>query len=86
MQTLQNDVWKEYMTGVRQPNACKHTENQSRLPLAMSVACLRFAHIFKVSEWTHVGMYCTYSINNMQYMLHKHYTCMYMRTKIMCKV
>ena len=48
MQKLQDDVWEEYMTHVR--DRAGYGKAQDRLPLAMSVACLRFAHIFKVSE------------------------------------
>ena len=47
MQELQDDIWKEYMTHVRDRAA--YDKAHDRLPLAMPVACLRFAHIFKVS-------------------------------------
>ena len=50
MHTLQEGVWKEYMTGVRKPT--KYATTYANLPPALSVACLRFAYILKVSDPT----------------------------------
>lgn len=52
MHTLQEVVWKEYMTGVRKLTA--YAATHADLPPALSVACLRFAYILKVSEPTYI--------------------------------
>ena len=59
MRKLQDDVRKEYNTGVRRPT----DKQRAKLPLATSVACLRFSSIFQVSANMHICILAIYTLH-----------------------